>query len=219
MAKEGGVIRSGLKLGVAAAVVLLVAVGLGRVGLLPSISNPFRTEREQRDLPSILHELEDASEYTAASANVETSFEIEDESVLPDFLLGESVTFQAYGSVDGVVDFTRLTEDAIVVDGDRVTVTLPEPRLDNVHVDPDQSQVLDTDRGLLDRIGDVFQDDAVNEEELYSVAEDRLVEAATDSDLLDRARQNSREFIEGLVTGLGYEDVRVVFETPNSDQT
>src|SRR4029453_2955711 len=219
MAKEGGVIRSGLKLGVAAAVVLLVAVGLGRVGLLPSISNPFRPHRERGGLPSILHEVEDASEYTAASANVETSFEIEDESVLPDFLLGESVTFQAYGSVDGVVDFTRLTEDAIVVDGDRVTVTLPEPRLDNVHVDPDQSQVLDTDRGLLDRIGDVFPDDAVNEEELYSVAEDRLVEAATDSDLLDRARPNSPEFIEGLVTGLGYEDVRVVFETPNSDQT
>ena len=107
-------IRSGMKLGIAAGVVILVFVILGATGILPDLSNPFATEREQRDSPAILEALEDASDYTAATANVRTSFEIEDESILPDFLLGETISFEAYGSVDGVVDFSGLTEDAIV---------------------------------------------------------------------------------------------------------
>ncbi len=176
--------RSGAKLGVAAVVVLGGVLVLGKVGVLPDIDNTFGTEREEHDLPTILHELEDVSEYTAAAANIETSFEIEDESVLPDFLLGESVTFQAYGSVDAIVDFSALNDESIQVDGDRVVVTLPPPRLDNVHVDPEESRVLDTDRGLFDRIGDVFSEDAVNETELFALAEDRLVEAAADSGVL-----------------------------------
>lgn len=214
MAKDEGFIRSGLKLGIAGAVVVGAVVALGTAGLLPDLHNPFATEREQRDFPAILERLEDVSEYTAATANYQTSFDVEDESVLPDFLLGQTVTFQAYGSVDAVVDFSSLTEDAIRVDGDRVTITLPEPRLDNVHVDPDQSEVVDTDRGLLDRIGDVFGDGTVDESALYGLAEDRLVESARQSELLSRAKHNTREFLQGLLEELGFEDVSVVFENP-----
>lgn len=214
MAKDGGFIRSGLKLGIAGAIVVAALVALGTAGLLPDIDNPFSTEREQRDFPAILERLEDVSEYTAATANFQTSFEVEDESVLPDFLLGETVSFQAYGSVDAVVDFTGLTEDAIQVEGDRVTITLPEPRLDNVHVDPDQSQVVDTDRGLIDRIGDVFGDGTVDESALYGLAEDRLRDAAAQSELRERARHNTREFLQGFLGELGFDQVSVRFEDP-----
>lgn len=212
-------IRSGVKLGIAAAVVVVLGVALGAAGLLPSLSNPLASEREQRDSPAILRALEDVSDYTAATANLQTSFEIEDETILPDWLLGEAVSFEAYGSVDGVVDFTALTEDAIVVDGDRVTITLPEPRATNVRVDPDESHVLDVDRGVLDRLGDVFADDAVNESDLYGIAQDRLAEAAADTDLLDQARENTDTFLTTLLGELGYEDVIVRFEAPTDTRS
>lgn len=206
--------RSGVKLGIAASVVVVVVVALGAADLLPSFSNPFASEREQRDSPAILEALEDVSAYTAATANLRTSFEIEDESVLPDFLLGQAVSFEAYGSVDGVVDFTALTEDAIVINGDRVTITLPEPQANNVRVDPDESRVLDVDRGILDRLGDIFTDDAVNESDLYAIAEDRLLEAAADTDLLEQARENTDTFLTALLGELGYKEVTVRYETP-----
>lgn len=207
-------VRSGVKLGIAAGIVLVVFVLLGAVGVLPDIDNPFSTEREQRDSPAILEALEDVSDYTAATANIRTSFDVEDESILPDFLLGETISFEAYGSVDGVVDFSGLTEDAIVVEGDNVTITLPEPRATNVRVDPEESQVVDVDRGILDRFGDLFTDDAVNEGELYAIAEERLADAAAESDLLVRSEENTETFLTALLKQLGYEQVDVVFETP-----
>jgi hypothetical protein len=207
-------VRSGVKLGIAAGIVLVVFVLLGAVGVLPDISNPFATEREQRDSPAILEALEDVSDYTAATANVRTSFDVEDESILPDFLLGETISFEAYGSVDGVVDFSGLTEDAIVVDGDTVTITLPEPTATNVRVDPEESHVVDVDRGLLDRFADLFTDDAVNESDLYAIAEDRLADAAAESELLERSEENTETFLTALLKQLGYDQVEVVFETP-----
>ncbi len=212
--KREGVLRSGVKLGIAAGVVVLVLVVLGAGGVLPDLDNPFSSEREQRDSPAILQALEDVNDYTAASVNVHTSFEIEDESVLPDFLLGETVSFDAYGSVDGVIDFSGLTRDGIQIDGKHVTITLPEPRATNIRVDPDASQVSDVDRGVFDRLGDLFTEDAVNEEELYSIAEDRLAEAAGESELLARSRENTETFLTALLSQLGYEDVTVVFEAP-----
>ena len=215
MVKEReGMVRSGVKLGIAAGIVVLVVVLLGAVGVLPDLDNPFSTEREQRDSPAILEALEDVSDYTAATANIHTSFDIEDESVLPDFLLGETISFEAYGSVDGVVDFSGLTEDAIVIEGDQVTITLPEPRATNVRVDPEESHVVDVDRGILDRFGDLFTDDAVNEGELYAISEDRLADAAAQSDLLERSEENTETFLTTLLKQLGYEQVDVVFETP-----
>ena len=212
--KREGVLRGGVKLGIAAGIVVLVFVVLGAAGWLPSLDNPFSTEREQRDSPAILEALEDASDYTAATANVRTSFEIEDESVLPDFLLGETVSFEAYGSVDGVVDFSGLTEDAIQIDDKHVTITLPPPVATNVRVDPDESHVVDVDRGILDRFADLFTEDAVNEDELYGIAEDRLTDAAAESDLLELAQENTEAFLTALLSQLGYEDVTVRFETP-----
>lgn len=206
--------RSGAKIGVAVVVVLVGLLVLGALGALPDLGNPFGTEREQRDSPAILQALEDVSEYTGATANLSTSFEIEDESWLPDFLLGETINFEAYGSVDGVVDFTSLTEDAIVVEGESVTITLPEAQLANPRVDPDESQVVDVDRGVLDRFSDLFTEDAVNEAELYGIAEERLVDAAAETDVLVRAEENTEAFLVALLTELGYDDVTVRFETP-----
>ena len=87
-----------------------------------------------------------------------------------------------------------------------MTITLPEPTATNVHVDPDESRVVDVDRGLLDRFADLFTEDAVNEDELYAIAEDRLADAADESDLLALAEENTETFLTALLGNLGYDE-------------
>ena len=92
-----------------------------------------------------------------------------------------------------------------------VTIARPAPRLGEASVDPDNSRVLDRDRGVLDRIGGMFEEDPSSEGEFYVLAEQRLEGAARSSDLLARGEQNTRDMLTTLATSLGFEQVTVTF--------
>ena len=81
-------------------------------------------------------------------------------------------------------------------------------------IDPTRSEVIDRDRGLFTRVGDLFSDDTNNERDLYLRAGKKLDAAAKESELRDRAERNTRLMLEGLLGRLGYSDVRVTFEKP-----
>jgi hypothetical protein len=135
----------------------------------------------------------------------------DDVDIVPSFLAGERTLFNATGTVDATVDFTKLSTDAVQVNGDRVAITLPEPAYAKPVVDPTRSEVVDRDRGLVDRIGDVFGDDTNNERDLYILAGKKLAAAARDSNLRDRAEKNTTLMLEGLLGRLGYAGVDVTF--------
>ena len=88
-----------------------------------------------------------------------------------------------------------------------------------MRVDPDESRVVDVDRGLFDRFADLFTEDAVNESDLYAIAEDRLADAADESDLLALAQENTETFLTSLLGQFGYEDVTVRFEAPEAAES
>jgi hypothetical protein len=129
------------------------------------------------------------------------------------------VQFLATGTVDAYVDFADLGPDAVTLseDGNSATITLPSPELGEARIDPDESRVLDRDRGLVDRVGDALGDDPTDESALFSMAEDRLENAADDSDLLDRAEDGTRDMLTSLANSLGVEDVTVEFVDPGAD--
>jgi hypothetical protein len=202
-------IRTGVVLGVAAAAVVVVVNLLGGFG--DFIGNPFRSERRERVDPAVLTALRDADELRAATAELEVIVEVEDDTrFLPDVLSGQQATFLAVGTVDATVDLgaavvKRSNDGALVI-------RLPAPTIDGVHVDSERSRVLDRDRGLFDRVGDVFTDDPDDDRDLYLLAEDQLRRAAGQGDLLDAAETSARRTVVNLLAGAGATDLRVVFD-------
>ncbi|CAA9512290.1 MAG: hypothetical protein AVDCRST_MAG17-2069 [uncultured Solirubrobacterales bacterium] len=194
----------------------LVAGGAWLAGILPGLDGPFEERGVDRSPPALLRSLEPLREYRAATANFETIVDLErDTANVPSFLKGERTLFVAVGSVDAGVDFSRLRADALDVSADRraVTVSLPRARPLEPRVDPARSRVFERDRGLIDRLGGVFEDNPTSERELYLLAERKLAAAARDpaSGLVPSAERNTRVMLEGLMRGLGFERVAVRF--------
>ena len=200
----------------AAGVGLAVLVPLaGRTfDLLPSWDNPFAQEVVDRSTPPLMLALADLDEYHAATGTFQVVIDRErDTPYLPSVLSGERTTFLATGSVDAYVDFSDLGTQAVRTSADRrsVTISLPAARLGEATVDPDNSRVLDSDRGVLDRIGGMFEDDPSSEGEFYVLAEQRLEAAAAESDLLARGEASTRQMLTALAGSMGFEQVTVTF--------
>ena len=198
----------------------LVVVGVDRaLDALPGLDAPFEEEVVDRSRPALLQSLTDLDDFHAAKGTFEVVVDLErDVPYVPSFLKGERTTYLAVGSVDGLVDFGALTEDAVETDGTSATITLPEPRLDEARVDLAESRVLDRNRGMVDRLGGAFSDDPTSEREVALLAQDKLTAAAVESDLLERAEANTRATLTGLARSFGYDDVTVRFEG-SSDPT
>ena len=124
----------------------------------------------------------------------------------------------AAGSVDAAVDFRRLGKGAVKVSDDRraVTITLPPAYLTEPRLDTTRSRIYDRDRGVLDRIEDAVSDDGgADQQAVYALAETKLREAAAaDPAVLRTAERNTRSMLEGLLRGLGFEQVTIRFERP-----
>ena len=194
--------------------------GLGVIAVLLVIGplNPFGTETKDRSQPVLLKSLENLSDYHAATANMQVVVDVEqDAKLLPSFIKGERTLFIAAGNVDAAVDFKALAKDpdAVKVSKDRrsVELTLPAPRLLKPQLDPDRSRVYDRDRGVLDRVEDALSDRPGDEQPLYQLAEDKLAAAAAaDPKLLQTAERNTRSMLEGLLRGLGFENIKINFK-------
>ena len=194
---------------------LVVAAVLIIPTLVPSL-NPFREETKDRSQPVLLESITSLSEYRAASANLQVVVDVEkDTSILPDFIKGEKTLLVAAGSVDASVDFRGVKGENLRVDEDRtaVTITVPRARLGEARVDLERTRVFDTDRGLLDRVGDVFGDGGADEErQLLRLAQRKLAESArANPELLRTADANTKRMLEGLMRGLGFERVTIRF--------
>lgn len=199
-----------------ALVVLLVVLGMAVLPrMLPSLPNPFGVERVDRSGPAVLQALEDLSEYHAATGRFQVILDVEDDaSFLPSALRGERTLFIAAGSVDAVVDFDAVGPDAVELSEDRTraTISLPPARLAEPHIDPERSYVYERQRGLLDRVGSLFSDEPTSDRELYLLAEERLAEAAAETDLTDAAERNTSAMLTALLGSLGFTDVDVRFD-------
>jgi uncharacterized protein DUF4230 len=183
-----------------------------------SIGNPFATSTVDRSGPAMMKQLNDLSQYRAARAKFQQTVDVEDDvGILPSFVAGERTVFQAYGSVDATVDFSSLSKDAVQKTGDNaITVTLPKPHLAPAVIDPRTSHVIDRDRGLVNRVGDLFSDNPGGDQRFYVLAQRKLHDAAEESTLLRRAERNTTEMLQGMLGKLGYSNVTVVYTDPVS---
>jgi hypothetical protein len=187
---------------------LVVALaGLGAANLMGL--NPFQSRQIDRSQPVLLQSIQDISQYHAAVGNLEVVLDIEDDVTwVPDIIAGRRTLFVAAGTVNGYVDLSGLTADDLTLseDGESVTVRLPEPQLDKPNLDHDRSYVFMQDRGAFDRIADAFE--LPEQAQFYELAEKKLTAAAEDSDLRERAAENTKSMLTGMFGSLG---IHVIF--------
>ena len=191
-----------------------MAMVVSAVFAFSMLGNPFKTERIDRSGPALLTTLNDISQYNAATAKLDVLVDLEDDvRFLPSVVAGERVLFRGVGSVDGLVDFSHLDAQHLQVSEDRktVTVTLPAATYSDVHIDADKSGVIDRNRGLVNRLTGVFSASPTGDKRLYQATEKKLQAAAAESGLQQRAEDNTRTMLEGLLGGLGFEHVNVLF--------
>jgi hypothetical protein len=189
-------------------IMLVVCGALVAAGLLSVASgwglNPFDSKQTDRSQPALLKSVQNISEYHAAVGNFEVILDVEDSvDWLPELLVGRRTLFVAAGTVNAHVDLSGLTEGDLVLseDGASATVRLPDPQLDKPNLDHERSYVYTQDRGLVDRIADALA--TPEQEQFYALAETKMTAAAEESELRERAAENTRAMLTGLFGSLG----------------
>ena len=196
-----------------AGLAVLLPVGMKVADWLPD--DPFGQDVVDHSTTPLLLALQDLHEYHAATGTFQVVVDREvDTRYVPSAISGERVQLLATGTADAYVDFAGLDAGRVTLsaDGTSATIALPAPRLDEVRIDPEESRILDRDRGLVERIGDAVGDGPDDDGAVYALAEDRLTAAAAESDLRERAETNTRAMLTGLAGSLGVDKVEVRFE-------
>lgn len=209
--------RSLIVLAGVVALIVVLALGFRAVGLWPEFRNPFGQQQTDRSQPALLKSIQDLSRYVAAEGTFQKVVDLQtNRQNVPDWLVNERTLFVAAGRVEAYVDFSKIGEGAITesADGKSVQIKLPAPQLGEAHLDIEHSYVFAEQRGLLNRISDLFGSDPNRQREVYQLAEEQITAAARESGLAERAQENTRKMLEGLLRSLGYETVTITFETP-----
>ena len=213
---NGGRIRSFL-VGVAA----LIGAGAVALAVLGQFFTlPFTTTEKDHSAPPVLLELRDLADFHAAQAQFEVTIDKEDDvKWIPSVIAGERVQFIAVGTVDGIVDFSALSDSAVQISDDAtaVTVTLPPAYLAAPVLDTEVSHVMNRDRGLINRLAGVFTDNPTGEQDLVNMAEDKIATAALSTNLLERTESNTRSMLEAMLRSLGFEQVTIRFQTGDAE--
>ena len=199
----------------AVAFVGMLAFGVIGPGLF-HIDFPFTTETKDHSPPVVLNELRDLAEFRAGEAEFEVVVDREkDVKWVPGFIAGERVQYVAVGTIDATVDFGALTDDSIIFDDEnsKAVIVLPAPVLGDPVIDFENSGVMNRDRGVLDRLGGVFNDNPTGEESLIVEAQDKMTAGVAETDLLERAEANTEKMLTTLLNGVGVDTVDVIFET------
>jgi hypothetical protein len=200
---------------VSALVVVLVVFFAGiRLSVLPGLKDLFGTETEDRSGPALLQSIQDMSRYDAASGNFQIVVDLEkDAKFLPDAIRGSRTLYVGAGTVDAYVDLGKVGEDDITVNDDRTSATLrlPHAALGKPALDPDRSYAVSKQRGLLDRLGDLFSDNPNSEQAVQQLAVRHIGDAAKKSGLTARAETNTTDMLEGLLHSLGFKEVKVTY--------
>ncbi len=201
-----------------AGIIVILLLITTMFGLWPRFGNIFGSKSTDRSGPVLLVSIQDLARFEAASGNFQVIVDLQnDRKYIPDFLFNERSLFVADGSVDAYVDFSNIGQGDIKVDptdAKKVTINLPAPQLEPPNLDEGRSYLYATQKGLINRLGDVLSNDANSQQQLYQLGQQKIAAAALDSELPSRAEKNTTAMLNGLLKSLGYTSVTVNYAAP-----
>ncbi|MFD9377543.1 DUF4230 domain-containing protein [Streptomyces sp. NPDC059999] len=200
--------------GVLAALALLFVL-VSRFDLIPGFGDLFGEKTRDRTGPVLLKSIQDMHRYEGAAGNFQVVVDLEkDAKFLPDSIRGTRTLYVGAGTVSGYVDLGALDERSVTVNEDRTkaTLRLPHAVLGPAALDLDRSYAVSQQRGLLDRLGDLFSDNPAGAQGVQRLAAEHITDAARDSGLVERTEKNTSAMLEGLLRSLGFQEVTVGYE-------
>ena len=185
--------------------VLVLALAAFGVANLAGFT-PFQSQPTDRSQPALLTSINNISQYHAAVGNFEILVDDEDEGAiewLPDAISGRRTLFVAAGTVNAHVDLSGLADKDLILsaDGTSATLRLPAAQLDKPNLDQDRTYLAAQDRGVLDIVTDALK--PAQQAQFYQLAEAKMTAAAEDSELKERATENTKAMLTGMFGALG----------------
>jgi hypothetical protein len=126
-----------------------------------------------------------------------------------DDLLGnkERLLMLVYGDVEAGFDLSKLDENDLWSDGERVRLVLPPPEILNSSIDFERTHIVFYDNELI-----LEENDPNLQGEALKNAKSAIEEAALREGVLDQANHYGKVYFENLLYSLGFTDVEVVVD-------
>jgi len=124
------------------------------------------------------------------------------------FLFGDKLLFVAHGTVIAGVDLSELTSQDLKLNGNVLTVQMPDPEIFVATLDNDKSYVYDRQKGLLN------PGETDLETKARQVAVQEIATAALQDGILSQAKVNAENYLTRLFKTLGYQEVIFIYSTP-----
>ncbi len=122
--------------------------------------------------------------------------------ILPD----DRILFVAVGEVTACIDLTRVRKQDITHTDSLVTVTLPQPEVCYAKLDHQRSKVYDVSGVMLPSTTRAMVED------VYKLAEKRLLDNARQQDITGKARENAQVIFKPLLEGISGKKVALQFK-------
>jgi hypothetical protein len=183
-----------------------LGVGLARYGQVLPIVGPLLGEKPPRTTtgPVVVEGIQELDQL--ATVRWTESVPVTRETggdILDRLFSGEQVIVIATGNVEAGVDLGDIHKDDVSVNGDSVTIDLPEPEILSASLDEEMTRVYDRDLSPLNIRPD---DQLVEEARLQAIQ--KIKGVARENEILDTAEQNAEVSIRAFVTTLGFDEVR-----------
>ncbi len=151
--------------------------------------------RQQAELATVKYAMSTDITSTRVPADIRKEFGVKEEIVLI-----------AYGEAAAGFDLSQLGPDDLWVDGTRVQLHLPAPKILYVRLDNERTHVVYYNKSwLIDR-------DLNLEGDARLEAEEKMRQAALESNVLERAGEYGQLFFSNWFYSMGFTDVQVIID-------
>lgn len=130
-----------------------------------------------------------------------------DKTEVKTFWPDERILFVAVGEVTACIDLTKVGKEDVRIEGDSLTLFLPQPEICYTKLDHQQSKIYD--------VSGMWFSDTVKErvEDIYKIAENKIFTTAMQMNILDKAKQNAQLIFKPLVINLSNKKVGIIFKS------
>jgi hypothetical protein len=181
--------------------VVVLVIGVVGFILLKQRQSPFLINT---DRVAVIKEIQSLERLETAQFTIEKVIDAQTEGTdWERFLFGDRLLLIAPARIIAGVDFAKLTEENITVDGKKITIQLPASELFVTDLDESKTQVYDRQKGLLTKGEEQLETQA------RRAAEITMSQAACEGGILTTAAENAEQQIETLLKAFEFEEVTV----------